>query len=198
MGKPKKFENFDVFIGQTLNRLTVLEVQKRLDSQNKEIDYFLCRCVCGKEKFIRAFSVASERTKSCGCLNKEILPISGKKHALPNNGGILNVLFAEYRNGANIRGYEFSLSNDQFSNLIKQGCFYCGRLPYKIVKRRNASIVVNGIDRVDNTKGYSVENCVPCCSVCNKAKMQMETSEFYKWIEMVYNHMKGKSREVRM
>ena len=44
----------------------------------------------------------------------------------------------------------------------------------------------NGIDRIDSSKGYTVENSVPCCKYCNTAKNTMSVDEFLKWIGRVY------------
>ena len=47
----------------------------------------------------------------------------------------------------------------------------------------------NGIDRVDSSKGYTIDNVVPCCSACNYAKHEMSVSEFKEYITRVYNHL---------
>ena len=44
----------------------------------------------------------------------------------------------------------------------------------------------NGIDRVDSSKGYTLENSVPCCKYCNIAKHTMTSTEFYAWVRRVY------------
>jgi hypothetical protein len=41
-------------------------------------------------------------------------------------------------------------------------CYYC-----KSQKENE----VNGIDRVDNSKGYTKDNCVSCCQFCNRMKL---------------------------
>jgi 5-methylcytosine-specific restriction endonuclease McrA len=46
--------------------------------------------------------------------------------------------------------------------------------------------LVHGIDRVDNTKGYTIENSRPCCFRCNQAKSSMTEQEFFDWIKAVY------------
>ena len=50
----------------------------------------------------------------------------------------------------------------------------------------------NGIDRVDNTKGYQVNNCVASCFICNKAKGVMTQSEFLNWIQDLIEFRKTK------
>ena len=47
---------------------------------------------------------------------------------------------------------------------------------------------MNGIDRVDSSKGYTLDNCVPCCSICNTMKLNYTLQEFSDHITKVYNH----------
>ena len=45
----------------------------------------------------------------------------------------------------------------------------------------------NGIDRIDSNIGYTVNNCVPCCTICNHMKNDLTTDEFYNHIKLLYN-----------
>ena len=36
----------------------------------------------------------------------------------------------------------------------------------------------NGVDRVNNDLGYTIENSVTCCSLCNYMKRGMSLSDF--------------------
>ena len=47
----------------------------------------------------------------------------------------------------------------------------------------------NGIDRIDSSKGYSVDNCVPCCAKCNYAKHDLSIDDFKNHIEKIYKHL---------
>jgi len=40
----------------------------------------------------------------------------------------------------------------------------------------------NGIDRVNNSAGYTNHNTVPCCKTCNLAKRDSTVEEFENWI----------------
>jgi hypothetical protein len=42
-------------------------------------------------------------------------------------------------------------------------------------------IKINGIDRADNALGYTVENSVSCCKICNIAKRDLTIEEFIFW-----------------
>ena len=55
-------------IGKQYNLLTVLEL---CENNNPRPAYY-CKCCCGKEKIIEARSIASGKTKSCGCLRSVI------------------------------------------------------------------------------------------------------------------------------
>ncbi len=56
-------------VGQTFHRLTVLEVFRKPGEKHA---FLKCKCTCGKITRPRAFQVKSGRTRSCGCLAKEM------------------------------------------------------------------------------------------------------------------------------
>ena len=41
--------------------------------------------------------------------------------------------------------------------------------------------------RLDNYKGYTIDNCVSCCKICNRAKGSLPLETFQKWIERLKN-----------
>lgn len=55
--------------------------------------------------------------------------------------------------------------------MVRADCWYCGSPP---------KIEFNGIDRKDNTSGYTEGNCVPCCSTCNYMKKCLDHATFIK------------------
>ncbi|PEI49943.1 hypothetical protein [Bacillus toyonensis] len=64
--------------GIKYGRLTVLE---KVDSDKKGNARWLCRCDCGNEKIILGWSLAN-RTRSCGCIQKEVTSKRAKIHGL--------------------------------------------------------------------------------------------------------------------
>jgi len=70
--------------------------------------------------------------------------------------------YKEYVTNAFDRNYCMELSFEDFLLLVQKPCHYCDHYN---------EIEVNGIDRVNNSIGYTKENCVPCCSVCNRMKL---------------------------
>ncbi len=79
----------------------------------------------------------------------------------------LNERYNSYKSSAKARGHSFNLSKKQFHMFFGKNCFYCGE-----------KIEFVGIDRFDNEMGYDLDNCVPCCSVCNKMKLNIEYEKF--------------------
>lgn len=94
---------------------------------------------------------------------------------------------------------EWNLSLDEFSELIHKPCYYCGAAPSSnnMWNNRaaritaNEAIEINGIDRVDSSKGYSIDNCVPCCSVCNRMKSDLTMDEFLSHVKLLYDRNIG-------
>lgn len=94
---------------------------------------------------------------------------------------------------------EFDLSLEEYSFLIHQPCFYCGDLPTednvwnksgKRITQTEEVYSCNGIDRVDSDKGYFIENCVPCCTICNRMKLDLSTNLFLLQIEKIISNNK--------
>lgn len=92
-----------------------------------------------------------------------------------------------YKSNAKSRGLPFDLSNEDFEMIASGDCFYCGNPPEKRNPPKDWQLpgYWSGLDRIDNSKGYSVDNCVPCCKHCNWAKKDLTQEEFYLWITRV-------------
>jgi hypothetical protein len=57
-------------------------------------------------------------------------------------------------------------------------------------KYYNGEYLYNGLDRVDNTKGYIISNIVSCCGQCNRAKGILSQEEFLQWLKRASNYQK--------
>lgn len=77
--------------------------------------------------------------------------------------------YGQYIRRAATRAYDMMLTYEQFCEIINKPCYYCDH---------NVENEVNGVDRFDNTKGYTIENCVPCCEMCNIMKSAHTFEEF--------------------
>lgn len=95
-----------------------------------------------------------------------------------------------YKWNAKVREIGFHLTREQFQHIIGLPCDYCGSPPTAIKRGKDiwSPLIYNGIDRVDNSLGYTSENSVPCCKMCNAAKKAMPVQEFLDWIKRIYHH----------
>lgn len=88
-------------------------------------------------------------------------------------------VYREYVKKSKEREIDFEISLEDASKLFIQNCHYCNRAPLNCRKRDSGIIVYyQGIDRIDNTKGYTLENIVPCCKYCNSFKNDRSAEEF--------------------
>ena len=119
----------------------------------------LALCECSTKKWVNKYNVIRGTSKGCGCVKSK-----------PGNVGFY-LLYQSYKIRSRQREIDFLLT--------------------KIKSRRkaasdNTKYIYNGVDRVDNEKGYTVENSVPCCLHCNFAKAQMTQDQFRDLIINIY------------
>lgn len=144
-----------------------------------------CLCDCGNTSFVPTNSLSAGNSTSCGCFTKE------RQHemvALPSGQSAFNRAYRHYKYEARKRARVFELTKEEFENITSSDCLYCGRKPDQQYgeKADNGYYIYNGVDRVDPNKGYTIENSVPCCKFCNRAKDRMTQDEFAELIERMY------------
>lgn len=160
------------------SKLTLLNPTNKRSSNGGVI--WKCQCECGKISFHEGHRVRRNIIKSCGCGRKtKDVDFSAQKS-----------VYNMYKYNAKKRGYQFCLTLEEFIELISTNCFYCGQKPSNTI-RGNFSTYSNGIDRLDNNKGYYVDNCVAACTKCNHAKGTSSAQDFFDWIESIYKFKKG-------
>ena len=175
-------KKFLSLIGMKFGRLTVV---KRTGKDKYHHAICLCKCECGKEVEVLESSLVSGNTLSCGCYHKDLLKIE-------SGLATKRFIFGHYKHHAKKRNILFELSFEQFLSLTQQNCHYCGIGPsnIKTSKSNNGDFIYNGIDRIDNMQGYTLDNCVPCCDQCNRSKRGLTKKEFMKWITNLIDHQK--------
>ena len=119
-----------------------------------------------------------------------------RRRALPSEQRCLNDVFSVYRRTAEKRGLTFNLTKEQVNKLIFSKCFYCGRTGVNNGSRAWRGIRCNGIDRKDNSLGYSIENVVSCCKECNMLKSNKTIEQFYFWIKIIYENLNIDDSEI--
>lgn len=181
MSKP-----FKDYSGIKFEKLTAIS---RISDRKRSTWIF--NCDCGKSIITSAHNVIGGGTRSCGCLRpvNNNLPIPKQKPDTP-----LKYLFYDYKKSAIKRGYLFALPIETFKELTSSVCHYCGALPSNVKINRKCtniskySYIFNGIDRLNNHEGYVIQNCVPCCEVCNRSKRAMKYESFINYLNQLTSY----------
>jgi 5-methylcytosine-specific restriction endonuclease McrA len=175
-------------VGNKYGKLTVLErAPKEL---NKYGAFWLCICECGNTVTRLGVYLRSHTylTPSCGCVK-----INGPRRKVKDK--VLRTQFTAYKNSKSGLKKGFNLSLKEFEEVSRKDCFYCGESPvYRRVKYDSdskgplyAEDYLNGIDRLNNEKGYTLDNCVPACPKCNHMKSTLTKDEFIVHITKILN-----------
>ena len=177
--------------GQRFGRLVVLK-QTSYKKYNRTA--WECMCDCGNNKIVTGHDLMSGNTKSCHCYRRELTAKlkKGKSvlRCLPKGIPAFNKLYRTYKNSAKWRGYIFKLSSKIFKKITQQRCYYCGVKPSQKSRLRgcDGTYMFNGIDRVDNSKGYIEGNIVACCKWCNIMKRDSTQEDFLEHVKKIYKH----------
>lgn len=193
MNKTKR-KRTKINIGDKFNRLTIIEFT---GNQNSHRTY-KALCDCGNFTKVKGTHLVQGNIKSCGCLFSEL---KSKEKGICS----YNTSIKQYKNNAKNRKLNFDLTFDNFKYLTSLNCYYCNAKPRlynsylnlngtkrdqisdKYIER--AWININGIDRIDSNKGYTLPNCVPCCTQCNVMKMDKNRDNFLNQIKLIYNNL---------
>ena len=186
MTRRKNFSRNSIKVGDQYGYWTVISQPTK-----DKAGHWLARCICGHEKLVEGYTlVTGKSTKCLVCGNRE------RAKKIRKFGDIVAArqAWSKHRQSARERNLTTTVSFDEFYEISKMPCWYCGDTPisgywenssYK--REWHEPFISNGIDRVDNSKGYIKGNIMPCCIRCNRAKNDMTIEEWKikinKWSE---------------
>lgn len=155
--------------------------------------YWLAQCDCGTTREVRASEAALGYVKTCGKCQYHLALVQGAGakggHKFSQNHGRNRGLREQerrYMYSAMKRSIPWHLTPREFEHIVKQPCTYCQAEPreykarLKKGKGRQVSALMNGIDRIDSSKGYTLDNCISCCTTCNRMKLDLPIADFIK------------------
>lgn len=188
-------ENVRDYTGEKHGRLTFMRPTEERGRNSGVIWEVLCEC--GIITQILAHQVVSGHTTSCGCARQDYLD-DLRQHGNPHTrkfdpmvSSARAIWGASYTDG--------DIDFDTFLTLSQQLCDYCGDPPKNCFnvggskagseyQRQQGAFIYNGLDRVDSTRGHTLDNVVPCCLPCNWAKGKRSRAEFLAHNERIYLH----------
>ena len=177
----KSIEKYSKYLNKTIGNMKVLSIDTSKLQKNRV--YFNCECVSCH----RLLQVRSDGLNPHGIGCSKCMGIWRKQNFEKKNVDLLpkdiRNKYIHFKCNAKRknRNIKFELTKEQVQILCESPCFYCGK---------NRCL---GIDRKDNNKDYTNDNCVPCCGFCNKMKMDHSIDEFYLQIISVYNNLPKES-----
>lgn len=172
---PKKIN----LLGQKFGKLTVIGLSEKKRSTGAK--YWICKCDCSKIVTIRGDNLG-KHTFSCGCN----IRIKEREKAV-----ISRIYSDTIRRRSKLKNIKSDITFEDFTQLIFKPCYYCGMLGSN--KRRDtydSGVIIkyNGLDRIDSSGGYTLNNVVSCCKYCNIAKNDMSVEEFENKILSIYEY----------
>lgn len=140
--------------GKRYGRYTVI---KRVD-KNDNKGWWLCRCDCGKEKVVHGHLLRIGSTKSCGCYS-----IDNAKKNFTTHGLTQTKLYSVHRT---MVARCQNPKNNSYKTYGAKGIKVCeewlgekGFINFYNWAMQNGFKDGLSIDRIDNNKGYSPDNC---------------------------------------
>lgn len=160
------------------NRDSILERRKVLYHENREEINRRNR-----ECYDRNKEVWNARRREYYLENKEKISQRDKEYRTKypevkrNYNQSLQGKWTHYKATAKRRGLPFELTFDEFSSFWQKPCHYCG-----------CEVDTICLDRVDSSKGYTLDNVVPSCVDHNLMKLDHTEERFIELCKSVVKH----------
>ena len=177
--------NFIDLTNQRFGKLLVIcDTNKR--KSNRPI--WKCVCDCGNEVEILGKYLLNGDTKSCGCLIKE------GSHNRDAVGEITKSYWTPIERQAQRRGIPFEISRQEAWNLFEKQNHKCAitgvELKFSSNIRDDRGTQTTSLDRIDNSKGYVIDNIQWVHKKINIMKNVMSMSELLEWCELIIKNSK--------
>lgn len=91
--------------------------------------------------------------------------------------------FTRGKRAAKRRKLAWTIEYDDYLTLVVQPCYHCNR---SIADETGC-----GLDRIDNTLGYTLDNVKPCCKTCNRIRSRSMDAEEFKRQTKLNNRWNG-------
>lgn len=143
-------------VGDVIHDLTILEVTPGRLSFDK--GKARCRCVCGKEVSLQVYLIESENNKSCGCRSLRVL--QARNQGMATLGGLSR--HKDYQRWRQMVSRCHNPRDSSYYRYGGKGIQVCERWRSSFrnfLDDMGPSQEGSSIDRIDNSQGYSADNC---------------------------------------
>ena len=155
--------SFKDLTGQRFGKLVAISFVRRPSGKDgRSKIYWTCKCDCGNTTEVNSGNIGNGHTSSCGCLMREIAVSANVTHGLTGT--------RVYDIWVNMIARTKNIKNNDYRNYGARGISVCDRwLTFVRFKEDMYSNYLlhasqfgeenTSIERVDNSKGYSPDNC---------------------------------------
>lgn len=143
------------------------------------------RCICGTEFVCQQSNVRTGNTTQCKTCsvaargNKQVRVWTHERQ-----------IYVRYRSAAKKRQLEFTLTQPELASMLSAPCHWCGVPSSANLTVNGRPFAYNGVDRLNNERGYHADNCVPCCLQCNRAKGALALHKWLDWLDRLFIQQK--------
>lgn len=176
----------DILKGMTPRLIGETYMKYPTEKSSKKGRYGLYECAyCGKEFEGSVYSVKRGQTKSCGCLR-------GDAHGLTSH--------KFYNTWYNMKSRCFRVTNKEYKNYGGRGITVCGEWLSSATfidwcESTHPNINNYSLDRIDNDKGYSPDNCrwVDKSTQCVNQRIRKDNTSGYVGVAWNPNNKKWRA-----
>lgn len=174
-------------IGDKFNRWTVLKEASKRGYRK----VFQCQCDCGEIKEIYAYNLKANKSKSCGCWAFD--------RTYTGYEEISGTYWSRIKSEAKRRNLKFEISIEEMWNLFLKQNRKCKLSGQQIkfaptTKQFWKKETTASIDRIDSSKGYTIDNVQWVHKDINRMKWNLPEDEFKKLCKMVTEHAQTSKR----
>lgn len=165
---------YENIIGNVYGKIKVNYLHSETKYKESIKRKYMCSCNNCRKQYIYSVNVIKRKGFiGCRCSDN----ISTKKY-----------VFSNYKRNACKKNRSFYITFEQFVYLCEKECYYCGSNPSNFLDRKDlhGNWKYNGIDRIDNERGYDIDNVVSCCKQCNMMKRDMKSEDFLVAIKNIF------------
>ena len=170
------------------NLIVVKEVDPIKSDNNASRKCYEVKCTCGNYFITTGTGLRLGRITECSSCACKKRPQSTRKYAQEER-----MFKKAIEASAKSRNIPWDLTVEDYINIATKHCYYCGTEPVPstyLTRKDETPIPVNGLDRQDNSLGYTLSNVVSCCSICNSMKNTMSVKSFLLHINKIMAHNK--------
>ena len=181
MGKPGQ-----IYPGLKIGYLTII---KDSGKRSKRGQKWCCQCVCGEyiEIYADLLNIKNKKSrKSCGCKNTTSFA--------KNTKDISGSFYSHKKAGAKQRGLEFSVTITDLQELLEKQNFKCALSGITITTKlgRDFHNATASIDRIDSSKGYTLDNIQWVHKDVNFMKYTLSQERFIELSHIISNYNRNK------